>query len=405
MESSVLLELQTELLAELASGNGLKGLTQRMSLFLQKPVLVTDPAYRILACYGSSLNIVEGMLISPCFEENNPQRCRFAIASEHIQTACIYDIYIQRKRQGSLIIPVENFSEDEELKQIGGQLALLCAVEFNKNNSLKTMQRHYQDAFIYDLLYSNIDSLADILLKAEIWGWDLNRPHRVAVFRLGSPDCNPEEKDLLVTLTAIIEDQVAQTEGKPIIMQKGEQIILVLPTDNRKQREQKAQIKTLKAVVDYKAEPLLGKKKLSVGAGRVYDNPTHFFRSYQEAKVALELEEMMDNPNNVAFFSDLGVARILFNHDQSELAEFYQETLGELAEYDLKHSNDLLTTLEKYIANRCELRATADALFLHPNTLRYRLKKVEEILDTDLENTETKLDIMVALKIKRLKKV
>ncbi|WP_407313191.1 PucR family transcriptional regulator [Desulfosporosinus sp. SB140] len=401
MESSVLLELQTELLAELASGNGLRGLTKRMSLFLQRPVLVTDPAYRILACHGSSLNVVEGMLISPCFEENKPNRCR--LASEHNQMAGIYDIYIQRKRQGSLIMLEEN-STEEESNQIGQQIALLCAVEFNKSKSLETLQRRYQDAFIYDLLYSNIDSLADILLKAEIWGWDLNRPHRVVVFRLGSLDCNPEEKDLLVTLTAIIEEQVAQTEGKPIIMQKNEQIILVLPTNDRKQREQKAQLKTLKAVVDYMARPLLDKKILSVGVGRVYNSPTHFFRSYQEAKVALELEGMMDKPCTVAFFSDMGVARILFNHDQSELTEFYQETLGELEDYDLKHSNDLLTTLEKYIANRCELRATADALFLHPNTLRYRLKKVEEILDADLENTDTKLDIMVALKIKRLKK-
>ena len=227
----------------------------------------------------------------------------------------------------------------------------------------------------------------------------------MAVFRLASPECSPKENDLLDTLTAIIEEQVAQTEGKPIIMQKGEQIILVLPAHERKRQDQKAQLKTLKAMIDYKAEPLLGTKILSVGVGRIYDSPIHLFRSYQEAKVALELEGMMAKPGSVAFFSDLGVSRILFNHDQTELAEFYQETLGELDDYDRKHSNDLLTTLEKYFDNGCELRATADALFLHPNTLRYRLRKVEEILDATLENTNTKLDIMVALKIKHLKKV
>lgn len=390
MESSVLLELQNMLLGELASGSGLKGLARRMSLYLQRPVLITDPAYRILACYGNSLNIVEGLLLSE-------------IPPETSRSAGIYDIHCQQKRQGSLFI-LDADSSEEELAQIGPQLALLCAVEFNKSNSLKTLQRHYQDAFIYDLLYSNIDSLADIMQKAEIWGWNLNRPHRVVVFRLGNLACIPEERDLLTALTAIIEEQVTQTEGKAIIMQKSEQIILVLPTNERKQRAQKAQLKTLKATIDNQAASILAKRVLSVGAGRVYDSPTHFFRSYQEAKVALELESMMAKPSGVAFFSDLGAARILFNHDQNELAEFYQETLGELEDYDLKHSNDLLPTLEKYIANRCELRATAEALYIHPNTLRYRLKKIEEILDGDLENTDTKLDIMVALKIKRLKK-
>ena len=61
-----------------------------------------------------------------------------------------------------------------------------------------------------------------------------------------------------------------------------------------------------------------------------------------------------------------------------------------------------METLEAYINHGCDLKATAKALFLHPNSLRYRLKKIEEVLERDLEDLETKVDLVVAFKIKKL---
>ena len=106
----------------------------------------------------------------------------------------------------------------------------------------------------------------------------------------------------------------------------------------------------------------------------------------------------------VPVFSDLGMVRLLYNNDRRELEEFYHETLGELEQYDQELGNDLTTTLKSYLAHSCDLKRTAQALFLHPNTLRYRLKKVEELLEIDLEDLDTKLDLMIAFKIKYLLK-
>ena len=108
---------------------------------------------------------------------------------------------------------------------------------------------------------------------------------------------------------------------------------------------------------------------------------------------------------NIPFFKELGLTRILYNHDKQELAEFYWETLGELDHYALAQNSELMDTLEKYLTYRGDLKETAQALFLHPNTLRYRLKKIEEILDVNLEELDTKLSLLTAFKIKYLIKL
>lgn len=101
----------------------------------------------------------------------------------------------------------------------------------------------------------------------------------------------------------------------------------------------------------------------------------------------------------------MGIARILYNHDRQELEAFYGETLEALEQYDKSQKNELMETLEKYIANRCDLKETAEALFLHPNTLRYRLKRIEEVLEIDIKDFDTILSFMVAFKIKYLQKL
>ena len=126
--------------------------------------------------------------------------------------------------------------------------------------------------------------------------------------------------------------------------------------------------------------------------------------SYQEAKVALILGRILNITDTVPDFSDLGLTRILYNQDHQVLQEFYRETLGDLEKYDSEQKSDFVNTLEKYLNYKCELKAAADALFLHPNTLRYRLKKIEEILDVNLDYMDTKLNLLAAFKITYLLK-
>jgi len=95
-------------------------------------------------------------------------------------------------------------------------------------------------------------------------------------------------------------------------------------------------------------------------------------RSYEDAARALEVSRSFFLPQEVTFFERLGVYKILFDvADPAILRAFAGEALGALMQ--AKKSDTLLTTSKTYVENNLNLSETCKTLFIHPNTLKYRL--------------------------------
>jgi DNA-binding PucR family transcriptional regulator len=74
------------------------------------------------------------------------------------------------------------------------------------------------------------------------------------------------------------------------------------------------------------------------------------------------------------------------------------ESVTRLGEYDAQRQTQLLTTLEEFLRRRGNISATAEALFVHPNTLRQRLRRIGELADLDLRHDDW-LEIEIAVKL------
>jgi DNA-binding PucR family transcriptional regulator len=66
------------------------------------------------------------------------------------------------------------------------------------------------------------------------------------------------------------------------------------------------------------------------------------------------------------------------------------------------HKTELYPTLSVYLENNGNITVTAEKLFIHPNTLRYRINKIEKLLKTDLSNFESIVELSIAYKIDQL---
>ena len=82
----------------------------------------------------------------------------------------------------------------------------------------------------------------------------------------------------------------------------------------------------------------------------------------------------------------------------------HREALRRLVDYDRQRRAELCRTLEEYLARRGNISATAQALYVHPNTLRQRLRRIEEITGLDVREGEW-LMIEIALKLLRLEEL
>jgi purine catabolism regulator len=122
--------------------------------------------------------------------------------------------------------------------------------------------------------------------------------------------------------------------------------------------------------------------------------------SFRQAGQALEMARRL-RESQPLYFPDLSVYRLLLQLEyHPELQAFKQEILGSLLAYE--GSDELLRTLEAYFDYNGNLSQAAEALFIHRNTLIYRMERISEIGNLDLDKTETRLAVQLALRIHKM---
>lgn len=403
MDSSELLDFQNELLNKLAVGAGLQELAEYTGALIHKSVLITNPSQRILASTSFNKGFNQGELLRVSKIDPSSQRAT-VLSGEQELDILAFELN-SLKRLGFLLIFDPGADETGLIKRVGLLAKMPCVLELQKQHELLESKRHYQDVFLFDLLYGNMEDPADIIALGEIWGWNLQLPQVVTVLELEDFEPHSADTQWVEMITEIVRSVLEYHDIKAALMKKNEEVVVILPVEEQSRRSYKAYITMLLNQIEAQLEGRLEQRQVRIGVGRKYIDPTEIFRSYQEAKVALKLGYLLPEQTRTSFFMELGVERILYNHELQDLQEFYRETLEDLDRFDKAQKNDLMETLETYIAHRCDLKRTADALFVHKNTLRYRLKKIEEILEINIEDFNDILSLMLAFKIKYLKKV
>ena len=122
-----------------------------------------------------------------------------------------------------------------------------------------------------------------------------------------------------------------------------------------------------------------------------------------EAEQALELARRLDIADRPLAFEHLGVYRILLDGGGSQHRhDFVEDALGPLGRYDAEHGTALVTTLRAYVEADYNAKETARRLYVHPNTLTYRLRAIRRLLGGDPARGDLRLTVELALKLKDL---
>jgi len=109
------------------------------------------------------------------------------------------------------------------------------------------------------------------------------------------------------------------------------------------------------------------------------------------------------NESQVAFFGDLSLYELLLGvSDPGTLSSFCDHWLSPLSKYDERHQTDLLPTLSAYFANNGNMARTAHVLNIHRNTLVYRMARITEIIQLDMDDSNVRLNLHLALKVHKM---
>lgn len=128
--------------------------------------------------------------------------------------------------------------------------------------------------------------------------------------------------------------------------------------------------------------------------------------SRNEAAAAIKIARASDSPEHVVFYDELGLYTLISHIPDSRfLDKFVEDNLGRLINADRVNSGNLCETLEKYLNCNCNAKSTAEYMYLHRNTLNYRLNKIREILETDLDDLDTCMKLKMAFMIRNYRKL
>ncbi|WP_445491931.1 PucR family transcriptional regulator [Niallia sp. 03133] len=139
--------------------------------------------------------------------------------------------------------------------------------------------------------------------------------------------------------------------------------------------------------------------KLVIGTGNFYKNVTELSKSFNEAKTVIHLSKR--NPNQLFYhYKDIGAYKLLIGlQDRNLIESYHQEMLGLLYRYDQLNETDYVSFLRIYLEEDGHTSNIGRREFIHRNTVLYKLKKIESILNIDLSNSLTKTNILLAFMI------
>ena len=128
-------------------------------------------------------------------------------------------------------------------------------------------------------------------------------------------------------------------------------------------------------------------------------------RRMREAADAARIARSLAAAGGAVSYERLGAYRYLVNLELDEAPrDRYGQAVSALIDYDRDRNANLVDTLERYLAARCSVAASARALYIHPNTVRQRLERIQQITKLDLRE-EDLLSLELALKVARLRRV
>jgi purine catabolism regulator len=270
--------------------------------------------------------------------------------------------------------------------------------------SNREIEYRYRSELIHDILTKNYHSLEEIQSRAALYGWMFKRGMRVIVYDIDDFKMRYLEKTtgsrplewIHEPMTQIIKTHLS-TVFQCCYIQYSDTIVFLIEYASGDERTTKASLVQMNDEINSEIEAETG-YTTTIGVGDYKSGVEGAANSYAEAGLAVKIGHMLGKRNATIFYNDLGIYKFLSNiYEIAEGQDFMDETLRPLIEYDEQHNTEFYQTLVKVIEMDWNLQRTSEALHIHYNTVKYRVRRTEEILNLDFSVYENKLKIALAI--------
>lgn len=273
--------------------------------------------------------------------------------------------------------------------------AAACALEMAKAKAISDTEKRLRGTFLDRVLIGDV-SQQEAVRQGERFEHDMTLAHIAIVLAWQG-----EKPFSTRRLETLVNSVVSVQRASALVWQREreEEVLVFFAPDPQDPIDSSL---TLANAFTQEAQKQYPQARVAVGIGQVAREISAWRVSYRDAVQALDLARRLQTDTPL-YIGDLGVYQLILSlSDREKLLEFCERTLGPLVEYDHRNHADLIKTLEAFFACHGNLSQTAEMLIVHRNTLLYRMNRIDEIAEIDLDRPETRLALHLALTVRRL---
>ena len=245
-------------------------------------------------------------------------------------------------------------------------------------------ERFDKDNFIKNLLLDNL-LLVDIYNRAKKLHIDSEAKRVVLLVETQTEKDNTALETVRTLFATRTRDFITAVDEKNIIIVKE-----VKQSETYKDIEQTAFV-----ILDTLNTEAMSRVKVAFGT--IISSLKDVSKSYKEAKMALDVGKIFYSDKNVVAYSNLGIGRLIYQLPIPLCKMFIREIFGDMSPDDF--DEETLATINKFFENSLNVSETSRQLFIHRNTLAYRLDKIQKITGLDLRVFEDAITFNIALMV------
>ena len=346
-----------------------QGIIHEMRDAVDRTIGVIDESGAVISCSDlSKIGEVRNINLSAVFSSNTPvaiDNCTYQSFGTHVHPECAAFI------EGA-----------DELSK--GYLGMLCV-------SLSSIKQYYDEKydrsnFVKNIILDNILP-GDIYLKARELHFNNEASRVVILIRL------TEKND--VSVYDVVQN-LFPDKSKDFVINISESDI-ALVKEVKSDIEGKDLEKLARSISDSLSSEFFTHSLVGIGTPVV--GVKDLARSFKEAQIALEVGKVFDTDKIIVSYDNLGIARLIYHLPTTLCETFLKEVFKRGSIESLDH--ETLFTIQKFFENNLNVSETSRKLFVHRNTLVYRLEKIKKLTGLDLREFDHAIIFKIALMVKK----
>lgn len=326
----------------------------------------------------------------------------------------VFPVDVQERRYGYILVGRPNTGGPDltDMQIIAVEHGVtVAALQLVRAEAVREARRSYKRDLLEDLIAGAFRYRETALSRGEAVDFRLDQPYVIMVADvdgftrwLSSIPGNNEDMAVRVKdqLLRIVETATANWVPRALVVARSDSFVAVLPTGRRSGGgEYRVRLHDLAREIQAQVKKRWPEMTITVGVSASAGDPLEFASRYSEVRKVIRLGRRLFGAGRVAFWDDVEIYSLLSELGQP-LERFYHGVLGAVDKPGVKNREELLHTLRVYLESQGNMVAAAEQLFIHRNTLRYRLDRIRKLLGRDWDTPEGRFSLLMALKIRSL---